>query len=78
MHEIQLALADDDATEDESGDHYRSMLERLPAPSSSDIIDAVEAVVSATQGVTLAHARDEVLEHLVVRVTSSPRSSPTR
>ena len=63
-HEIQLALADETATEDDSGVRYRSMLEGLPAPPSSDVVAAIEAVVSGEQGVPLAQAFDEVLERL--------------
>ena len=51
-HEIELALApaDDDLADDESDHHYRSMLEQLPAPSSSDIVGRGEVVVSRRPG----------------------------
>ena len=64
-HEIQLALVDGDEEDDDAANHrYRSMLERLPAPSSPDVVAAVEAVVSGEQGVPLTRASDEVLRSL--------------
>lgn len=63
MHEIQRALGADENTERDPG-HYRSLLARLPLPSTDDVIAALQTIVSGDQGITLARLRDAVLEHL--------------
>jgi hypothetical protein len=62
MHEIQRALGDEGTERDP--DHYRSLLSRLPLPSTPDVIAALETIVASDQGITLARLRDAVLEQL--------------